>query len=202
MDKVKGFLEQKILKGLILIIAVIALAFLVDYFYEKNQCNYWNPDKCNYQCESSADCRSAMCGCINKEEKFSSCRGFSIFEECVVADCVPGNCECINNKCENEDNMKSISKISYYNPDTEEIRFTGIVLPGGKNDCPVDGICSSMVGDFEVIWGQGETWPPEPRGSKGSFDLGYKVEVYGKKIGDNIVTIHGSKDYYIVAQVE
>lgn len=78
----------------------------------------------------------------------------------------------------------------------EEIKFIGTVSPGGQNTCPVDGICSLMVDDIEVIWAVG--WPQEPRGSMDEdINIGDKVEVYGKKKGQGVVTIYGSLQYYI-----
>ena len=39
--------------------------------------------------------------------------------------------------------------------DGDGIVFTGTILPGGQDSCNVDGICSIMVDDTEVIWAQG-----------------------------------------------
>ena len=77
-----------------------------------------------------------------------------------------------------------------------EIKFKGVVMPGGQDTCSVDGTCSIMVGDTEVIWGEG--WPQEPRGSMDdNIQIGKAVEVYGKKEMADVVSIYGSEKYYI-----
>lgn len=77
-----------------------------------------------------------------------------------------------------------------------EIKFVGYVMLGGQDTCPFDGICSLIVGDIEVIWAKG--WPQEPVGSMDNqIDIGDKVEIYGKREGNNVVTIYGSEEYYI-----
>jgi hypothetical protein len=77
----------------------------------------------------------------------------------------------------------------------EEIVLKGIVT-GSKSGCEVDGICSLLLGDYEIIWAKG--WPQEPRGSVDeNINTGDEVEVYGKKAGANIVTIYGNETFYI-----
>lgn len=81
------------------------------------------------------------------------------------------------------------------NKDLKEIKFTGEVA-GKKRGCEVDGICSYLVGNFEVIWGQG--WPTAPRGFMDEhIGIGDRIEVYGHRQGENIVTIYGSEKFYI-----
>ena len=94
----------------------------------------------------------------------------------------------------NENPEKNIDNVQIL-PDNE-IKLTGIVVPGGQDSCPVDGICSIMVGKYEIIWAKG--WPQEPRGTMDNkIQIGDEVNVYGGKLDKKTITIYGKESYYI-----
>ena len=95
----------------------------------------------------------------------------------------------LNNSAEkNVDNIQIL-------PDNE-IKLTGIVVPGGQNSCPEDGICSIMIGKYEIIWAKG--WSQEPQGTMDNeIQVGDEVNVYGKKLDEKTITIYGKESYYI-----
>ncbi len=78
-----------------------------------------------------------------------------------------------------------------------EVRMSGKISPGGENTCPTDGVCSIKIDNYEIIWATG--W--DNSSSRGEFEnnlsIGDKVEVYGKKLNNNRITIYGSESYYI-----
>jgi len=77
-----------------------------------------------------------------------------------------------------------------------EVRFQGMVLPGGQHNCQVDGVCSIMAGEYEVEWAHG--WPQEPVGTMNNdIQIGDLVDVYGKVVSEKYVTIYGSEEYYV-----
>jgi|GEM_PF-5288413 len=88
-----------------------------------------------------------------------------------------------------------VESASTSTPEVKIIIFSGNVREGGQTKCVVDGICSILVSEYEVIWAKG--WPSEPVGTKEAVRVGDRVEVYGRVVNDNTVTLYGNENYYI-----
>jgi hypothetical protein len=85
-------------------------------------------------------------------------------------------------------------------PEVRIIIFSGVVLEGGQRTCAVDGICSTFVSEYEVIWGQG--WNTDPLGKKEVVYPGDFVEVYGQVVDESTVTLYGNEHYYLKKNTE
>ncbi len=73
-----------------------------------------------------------------------------------------------------------------WNVDGTSVNWSGGIIPGDHNGGPrgLTGTDDSNPHAFD------DNWAP---------DVGKKVEVYGKRDGENSVTLSGSDDYYIKA---
>ncbi|MFH1376029.1 MAG: hypothetical protein ABIH25_00165 [Candidatus Woesearchaeota archaeon] len=64
-------------------------------------CSRWNPENCDYSCSVNSDCKLVSCGtCVNIGESYSTGRTTIFGKMFVSGQCIPGTCECVNNKCE------------------------------------------------------------------------------------------------------
>ncbi len=89
-----------------------------------------------------------------------------------------------------------VEKGSTTTPEVKIIIFSGTVREGGQTSCFVDGVCSTMVSEYEVIWAAGDD--PEPVvGMNDAVRVGDRVEVFGQVIGENLVTLYGNENYYL-----
>ena len=88
-----------------------------------------------------------------------------------------------------------VEKAGTSTPEVKIIIFSGNVREGGQNKCMVDGVCSTMVSEYEVIWSQG--WQTGPRGTKDVVKNGDRVEVFGRVIDKNTITLYGNENYYL-----
>lgn len=82
---------------------------------------------------------------------------------------------------------------------TEEVRiviFSGNVKNGGRKDCLYDGVCSTVVSEYEVIWSDINA-SSTIMGIKDFVRTGDRVEVYGRVIDDGVVTLYGNENYYL-----
>lgn len=113
-----------------------------------------------------------------------------VFISITLVTIVGGTFWFLNNNLE-----KNVEENVQVLPDNE-IKLTGIVIPGGQHSCPFDGICSIMVGKYEVIWAKG--WPKEPVGTMDNdIQTGDEVNVYGKKLDEKTITLYGKESYFI-----
>lgn len=86
--------------------------------------------------------------------------------------------------------------IIYENDSNQEIIVRGIFEEEGDTSCYYDGVCSIIMGKYEVITFVG--WPSEIKGDiDNSFQIGNIIEVYGKIVDKNIITLYGNESYYL-----
>jgi hypothetical protein len=81
-----------------------------------------------------------------------------------------------------------------------EVVLQGIVEPGGKQDCPRDGICSIIVSGYEVVIAEGDR--EGPVGSIESVHVKDQVEVYGILESESTITLYGNLNYYILEKTD